>query len=128
YTVFMTTAGLDSNGKAIQVPADLTALLGTTMPTDATLAAQWPKYQPLRDWATTAKFDTKTILNATVFTVGHPTAIGPKLASAVTAAGVPTASGWVNCASGTSPCPQATGNRACPTTPDPAFDELHALV
>jgi hypothetical protein len=128
YTVFMTTAGLDSMSKAIQVPADLSALLATTTPSDTALAAQWPKYQPLRDWAAAAKFDTKTILNATVFTVGHPTAIGPKLAAAVASAGVPTATGWVNCASGTSPCSQAAGSRACPSTPDSAFDELHALV
>ena len=128
YAVFMTTAGLDAKGKPITVPSDLTALLGATAPGDATLAMQYPKYKPLRDWAAGAKFDLSTILNATVFTVGHPSAIGPKLAAAVTAAGVPTATGWVNCASGTSPCPQATGARACPSTPDPLFDELHALV
>ncbi len=70
-----------------------------------------------------------SILNATVFTVGHPNAIGPKIAAAVAAATAPTATGWVKCTgpSTVSPCPQASGDRAC-GTPDPAFDELQALV
>ena len=70
---------------------------------------------------------TTSILDATVFTVGHPEAIGPKLASAVAAAAAPSATGWIRCGDAPSPCPQATGDRAC-GTPDPAFDELHALV
>jgi hypothetical protein len=92
------------------------------------LTAQWPKYQPLRDWASSASFDLTTILDATVFTVGHASAVGPKMATAIAAAGVPTATGWINCANAPSPCPQATGDRACPATPDPSFDELHALI
>jgi len=128
YAVVISTAGLDIAGKAILVSPDLTALLAATAPSDATLAAQWPKYQPLRDWATGASVSPSTILDAAVFTVGHPTAIGAKLASAVAAAPIATATSWINCASAPSPCPQATGDRACPMTPDPAFDELHALV
>jgi hypothetical protein len=129
YTVFVTTAGLDANGKTITVPSDLSSLLSSTPPaSDAALNAQWPKYQPLRDWASGASFDLTTLLDATVFTVGNAPAIGPKMAAAVAAAGVPTATGWINCANAPSPCPQATGDRACPATPDPAFDELHALI
>jgi hypothetical protein len=128
YAVLITNAGLDASGKTIKTPSDLTALLGGSAPADATLAMHYAKYKPLRDWAAMASFDLTTIVDATVFTVGHAPAIGPKLAAAVAAAGVPAASGWVNCAGGTSPCPQATGARACPATPDPAFDELHALI
>jgi hypothetical protein len=128
YAVVMTTAGLDASGNAILVSPDLTALLAPTAPSDAALATQWPKYQPLRDWATGANVSVSTILNAAVFTVGHPTAIGPKLASAVAAAPIATATSWINCANAPSPCPQATGDRACPATPDPAFDELHAMI
>jgi hypothetical protein len=129
YTVFITTAGRDAGGKAIDVSPDLAALLAPSAPaSDAALMAEWPKYQPLRDWASAASFDLSTILTATVFTVGHPTDIGPKLAAAVAGATAPTATGWVSCASGPSPCPQATGSRACPPSPDGAFDELHALV
>ena len=39
------------------------------LPGDAKLAAQWPKYQPLRDWAFQANVATTSILDATVFTV-----------------------------------------------------------
>jgi len=130
YTVFVTTQALDANSKAILVSPDLTALLGTTAPTDTSLAPQWPKYQPFRDWAAGANVALSSILTATVFTVGKPTAIGPKLAAAVAAAAAPAATMWVNCeaANAVSPCPQATGDRACPTTPDPSFYELHAMI
>jgi hypothetical protein len=128
YAVFITTTALDSNGSVIQVSPDLTALLGSSAPSDAALAAEWPKYQPLRDWAALqTNVPVSSILNATVFTVGHAQAIGPKLAAAVAAAPAPTASNWVRCGDAPSPCPQAASDRAC-GTPDPAFDELHALV
>ena len=132
YTVFITTAGLDANGHAIQVSSDLTALLQTSAPTsDSALMAAWPTYQPLRDYLANSPegVSTSNILTATVFTVGHPAAVGPNLAAAVAAATTPTATQWVDCdTGGTSPCPQATGDRACPSTPDPAFTELHAMV
>jgi hypothetical protein len=128
YAVFITTTALDSHGSAIQVSPDLTALVAPSAPSDPALASEWPKYQPLRDWAALqTDISASSILNATVFTVGHAQAIGPKLAAAVTSAPAPTASGWVRCGDAPSPCPQATGDRAC-GTPDPAFDELHALV
>jgi hypothetical protein len=66
-------------------------------------------------------------LNASVFTVGHPSAIGPKLAGAVASAPSPTATGWIRCGDAPSPCPQATADRAC-GAPAATFDELHALV
>jgi hypothetical protein len=127
YAVLLSTAILDATSAAIQVPADLTALLAPAAPADAVLATQWPKYQPLRDWAQHAGVATSSILDATVFTVGHPNAVGPKLAAAVAAANAPAANRWIRCGDSPSPCPQATGDRAC-GTPDPAFDELHALI
>ncbi len=130
YAVVLSTAVLDASAHPIGIAPDLTALLAASAPSaaaDAALADQWPKYQPLRDWATHASVATTSILDATVFTVGHPEAIGPKLASAVAAAPAPTAAGWIRCGDAPSPCPQATGDRAC-GTPDPAFDELHALA
>jgi hypothetical protein len=127
YSVLLSTAILDATGAVIQVPSDLTALLAASAPTDPTLAAQWPKYQPLRDWAAHAGVATSSILDAAVFTVGRPNAIGPRLAAAVAAADPPVATRWIRCGDSPSPCPQATGDRAC-GTPDPAFDELHALV
>lgn len=131
YAVVLSTGVLDASFQPIQIAPDLTALLAATAPGDAALATQWPKYQALRDWAQGAGVGAavapSSILDATVFTVGHPDAIGPKLAAAVAAAPAPAATGWIRCGDAPSPCPQATGDRAC-GAPDPAFDELHALV
>ncbi|HEY5147657.1 MAG TPA: hypothetical protein VII82_12875 [Polyangiaceae bacterium] len=127
YAIVLSTGVLDAKLQPIQVSPDLTALLAPAAPSDAALAPQWPKYQPLRDWAQGVGVATTSILDATVFTVGHPNAIGPSLATAVAAGPAPAATGWIRCGDAPSPCPQATGDRAC-GTPDPAFDELHALV
>lgn len=127
YAVVIASSVLDANLKPIQVSSDLTALLGASAPTDPVLAAQYPKYAPLRLWAQGQAIPVSSILDATVFTVGHPNAIGFQLMSAVQAAAAPTATGWIRCGDAPSPCPQATGDRAC-GTPDPSFDELHAMV
>jgi hypothetical protein len=128
YAVLLASSVLDGNGQPIQVASDLTALLQPTAPTDTTLAPQWTKYAPLRAWAQGQGIPVTSILDATVFTVGHPGAIGPNIATAVAATALPTATSWTNCATAPSPCPQATGVRACGTPQDPAFDELHAMI
>ncbi len=127
YAVVLSTSILDVGQQPIQVSPDLSALLATAAPTDPALAPEWPKYQPLRDWATHAGVPASSILDATVFTVGTPTAVMPKLVAAVAAADKPQATSWIRCGDAPSPCPQATGDRAC-GTPDPAFDELQALL
>jgi hypothetical protein len=127
YAVVLSTGILDAQQQPIQVSPDLTALLGAAAPGDPTLAAQWPKYQPLRDWAQNAAVAASAILDATVFTVGHPATLASKLPAAVAAAQPPPATQWIRCGEAPSPCPQATGDRAC-GTPDPAFDEVQALV
>jgi hypothetical protein len=127
YAVVLMTSVLDASLKPIQVSPDLQALLAPSAPSDATLAMHWPKYKVLRDWASNKGIPVSSILNAAVFTVGHANAVGAKLATAVAAAPAPTASGWVDCSKAASPCPQATGDRACGTA-DAAFSELHALV
>lgn len=127
YAVIIASTVKDANGAAIQSSTDLQALLASSTPSDATLAAAWNQYAPLRAWASAAGVSAASILAATQFTVGHPAAIGPKLASAVAAASAPTAASWIRCGDKPSPCPQATGDRAC-GTPDPSFDELHALI
>ncbi len=124
YAVLMTNGAKAKGGGAIAVAPDLTAVLGASDPGGA-LSAAWVAYAPLRTWATSKSFATSTLVNAAVFTVGKHDEIGKKLASAVEAAPVPTATGWVKCGGGAvSPCTQG----ACPATADPAFDELHALV
>src|ERR1019366_1419263 len=113
YAVVLASSVLDGNGKPIQVPSDLTALLQPTAPSDTTLAPQWTKYAPLRAWAKGQDLPVASILNATMFTVGHPAAIGPNLATAVAATAPPTATNCTNSASAPSPCPQASVVRAC---------------
>jgi hypothetical protein len=127
YAAVLASSVLDAKLQPIQAPADLTALLSASMPGDPALAAEWPKYAPLRAWAGAQNMALSSILNATVFTVGHPAAIGPGLAHAVAASPAATATSWTNCAASPSPCPQATDDRAC-GMPDPSFDELHAIV
>lgn len=127
YAVILASTVKDMNGAAIQSSPDLQALLGSSAPSDATLAAAWNQYAPLRAWASAAGVSAGSILNAAQFTVGHPATIGPKIATAVAAAAVPTATSWIRCGDMPSPCPQATGDRAC-GMPDPSFDELHAMI
>ncbi len=127
YAMIMTNVVVDAKQAAVKVSDDLTALLGASAPTDAALATAYAAYKPLRDWAAAKSYALGSILNATVFTVGQPTRAPSKLPAAVAAAASPAATGWVKCGSGASPCPQATGDRACGSA-DPAFDELHALV
>lgn len=116
-----------AGGKDVEAAPDLRAVLSTAAP-PAELAAAHAAYAPLRTWAQGASFDLAQVIGATVFTVGTPQALLPKLAARVLSAPAPTARGWVKCGPGVvSPCAQAGGDRACTNT-DPAFDELHALV
>jgi hypothetical protein len=127
YAVVIASTVKDMNGAAVQSSTDLQALLAASAPSDATLATAWNQYAPLRAWAAAAGVSAASILDAAQFTVGHPAAIGPKLPAAVAAAAAPTAMSWIRCGDNPSPCPQASGDRAC-GTPDPSFDELHAMI
>jgi hypothetical protein len=132
YAVYMTTAVKATGGTAIVVASDFAAVMSSTQPTgNASLAAAWTAYAPFRKYLASQKpaISTSTILNAAVFTVGNPLKTLPALAAGVASAAVPTATQWTKCDVGTvSPCPQHDGSRGCPATPDPDFDELHALV
>jgi hypothetical protein len=127
YAVIIASSVKDMTGAAIGSSPDLQALLASSAPSDATLATAWTQYAPLRAWASAAGVSAGSILDAAQFTVGHPATIGPKLATAVATAAVPTATSWIRCGDMPSPCPQATGDRAC-GMPDPSFDELHAMI
>jgi hypothetical protein len=130
YAVLVASSVVDANQQPIEQSTDLAALLASSAPSDSTLTTAYAAYAPLRAWAQTNSVAAAAILNATVFTVSHPTTIASKLPAAVAAAAAPTATGWIRCGDAPSPCPQADASdqRACPTTLDPAFDELHALV
>lgn len=106
---------------------DLVKMLQAAVPTDTDLARAHAAYAPLRNYLIQKAIPTNTVLNATVFTVGDPQVLVKKLAVSVAAAAAPVADAWVKCGSGTpSPCPDATGSRACGTSA--AFDEWHTLV
>ncbi len=117
-----------SGGSDVQSSADLTALLGAGAPADAGLSEAYTSYKPVRDYLAKISLDPANVLNAAVFTVGDPTTAAKHVKNSVMAAPAPKTTGWVLCKDGVkSPCPQADGARGC-GTPNPAFDELHALV
>ncbi len=130
YAVLMSNQVQDGNNVPVAASPDFSALVSASAPGDPALAAPYAAYKPLRDWAAAKGVSLSSYIDGTVFTVAHATAEASNLAAAAMAAPVATASGWVNCAKGPSPCPQAaaTDGRACPATPNPAFDELHALL
>ncbi len=128
YTIYLSSTGRDKNGHAITPSPELTSLLGSTAPTEAALANGYAAFKPLRDYLSAQGIQPTAVLNATVFTTTDTPARMSNLATATLAATAPSADGWVKCGGGTpSPCPQATGDRACGTgTAD--YDEYHALV
>jgi hypothetical protein len=127
HAVFVTTAARTAQRGPIARDADFDAVMGATAPGDPALAAAHAAYAPFRAWLAARSMDPSSILVAAVFTVGHPERTASRMSAAVAAAAPPTASAWVRCGDGPSPCPQAVGDRAC-GAPDPAFDELHALL
>ena len=107
---------------------DFDAMLADGAPADAALAAAYPTYAPLRAWMKAQSMAPASLVNAAVFTVGGVDQPAKKLAKTAAAAPPPTATGWVKCGAGPSPCPDATGTRGCDAAADPDFDEWHALV
>ncbi|MCA9597416.1 MAG: hypothetical protein KC776_29080 [Myxococcales bacterium] len=128
YAVWMTTAGQSESGQPIARSPQLAALLASSAPGDAKLAQAYAKYKPFRDYLADKAIDQSTILNASVITASAVRDPMAALAAAEKAAGAPAVKSWVKCGGGAvSPCPDATGDRACGDgTAD--YDEYHALV
>lgn len=124
YAALVTSGAKTMSGAAVGPDADFSAMLAPSAPGDGALATAYAAYAPLRAYLAAKPL---SLINAAVFTVGSVTAPGKKLADTAAAAPPPTASGWVKCGTGPSPCPDATGDRACGGN-DPSFDEWHALV
>ncbi|HEX9297990.1 MAG TPA: hypothetical protein VF881_19250, partial [Polyangiaceae bacterium] len=116
------------SGAAVQAGDDFPAMVAPIPPSDSALGAAYRAYQPLRDYLVVKSIAPARIVNAAVFTVGAIRKEVTNLQKAIQALPAPVATGWVKCGAGPSPCPDASGDRACPATGDPAFDELHALV
>jgi hypothetical protein len=128
YTVYLTTSGRAADGSAIKRSPQLVSLLGTSAPSDTKLADAYAAFKPLRDYLSAQSISTDTVLNATVFTAGQVRDSMSQLADAAKAAPAPTAATWVKCGgSAVSPCPQATGDRACGAG-SPDYDEYQTLV
>lgn len=128
YAAYFTNDVRAAGGAPIARSSDLDALLADAEPGDPALVPHWPKYEPLRAYFASSAIDPSTVLNASVFTVGHPERAVSLLESSVASAPAPTASGWVLCDTGVaSPCPDSTGERACGAA-HPDYHELHALV
>ncbi len=128
YAVYLTTDGRAENGTPIQRAEHLVSVLADTAPADSVLAAAHASFAPFRAYLSAEGISPDTILNASVITVGQTRAPMEALAAAVEAAPVPTSKGWVKCDAGVkSPCPDATGDRACGSA-DPDYAEYHALV
>jgi len=128
YAAYLTTGTKAEDNSDIVRSDDLVALLGDTLPAEAVLAAEWPKYAAFRAYLAAHSIDPASILNAAVFTVGHPRDMLERLAAVTAAATAPTTTSWTRCDTAVaSPCPDATGERACAAA-DADFDELHALV
>ncbi len=129
YAVWLSTDGKAQGGGAIERSPHLVAMLDSAAPADAALAAAYQKYAPFRAYLADQMINPSTVLNATVITVGPVRDTMRDLATAVETAAVPTASNWVRCDGvAASPCPEATGTRACGDSGNALYDEYHALV
>jgi dienelactone hydrolase len=91
----------DTSGNAFGQDPDFTAMLASSAPADADLAAAWPAYAPLRsylaDASVTFKLTAAELAVAAVYTteaVEQPLAA---IQAAITAAPAPTVSGLVHC-------------------------------
>ncbi|HJL05223.1 MAG TPA: hypothetical protein RMH85_07125 [Polyangiaceae bacterium LLY-WYZ-15_(1-7)] len=109
--------------------ADLDAMLGASAPGDATLAAAWEKYAPLRDYLAGAEeLSADQVLNATVFTTQPATPMA-RLREAVHAAELPAASELTACGAGvTSPCDDGTPQRSCEGADGQPYTEIHGRL
>lgn len=128
YAAIVGRALVPDGGGTYERSPDLDAMLGASAPTDATLAAAYAAYAPLRSWLTSSMTDPSTILDVAVFTTQDPEEMMPKLREAVRAAPMPVLSDVTVCdGSRPSPCDDGTPERAC-SPRNAAFVEIHGHV
>ncbi|MCA9670058.1 MAG: hypothetical protein KC503_30895 [Myxococcales bacterium] len=131
YAVLLRKGIKDNQGAAAQQDDDFAPMLASAGPADADLKAAWDKYQPLRDYIADQQIDGSTILSAAVFTTMDPRRKMANVRDAVRSASRPAAKieNVVLCdGATTSPCADPKeAARACPSSPDSAFHELHGI-
>jgi hypothetical protein len=129
YAAILTTGIRSTDGETFQRGADLDALLAETAPSDATLAAAYPAYAPLRAFLAEGVEGRPTsaeVLNAAVFTTQDAQAPIPALREAIRAEAAPTLSDLTVCADGVaSPCDDGE-QRTCAT--DERYWEVHGRI
>jgi hypothetical protein len=115
YAAYFTTGLKSTDGTPASPDADLTTILGATMPTDPALAAVWTKYANFRAYLTGG---------VSVVTVADPVTRARKLAATTVASGLPTLSNLTLCdGMTTSPC-DGYGDRHCGNSSG-SFWEIH---
>ena len=129
YAVILTTGIRDTSNNAFARDADFVATLASTAPADVALMHAYQAHAPLRAFLTAQMIDSSTILNAAVFTTQSAERLVPLLRTAEHAAPLATLTDATVCRAGAlSPCDDGTPRRACPTTPDAAFTEIHGRL
>ncbi len=128
YAVILTTDVRPAGGGSFERSADLDAMLAASAPADATLAAAYAKYAPLRNYLRDSGRNPSTILNAAVFTTQDPHARTRALRRAIRARTAPTVSDVTVCAPGVmSPCHDGTDDHSCSAVDD-SFTEVHGRI
>jgi hypothetical protein len=124
YAAYLTTGIRGAAGDVPIVSADVTAVLGSTQPTDPDLAAAWTKHASFRAYLTAQAISPSTIAAVTVYTVADPSAHARAIAQSVTSGALPTLSDLTLCDGvAVSPC-AGEGDRACGNSAG-SFWEIH---
>ncbi|MCB9554862.1 MAG: hypothetical protein H6707_02080 [Deltaproteobacteria bacterium] len=128
YAALLRSGITNSEGQALVADQDFKVVVSDTEPSDSDEKAAWQAYAPLRSYLKDKGIDPATVVSAAVFTTGDPQAKLPKLREAVRARAMPTLNQVTLCdGTAKSPCDDGSdANHRCPSTPDPAFYELHA--
>jgi hypothetical protein len=136
YAAILRQTVRDTSGNAFGQDPDFAAMLASSAPADADLAAAWSAYAPLRsylaDASVTFKLTAAELAVAAVYTTEAVERPLTAIQAAITAAPAPTVSGLVHCGDPgvVSPCDDSAHQRGClPGQPGAAnFDEYQGTV
>lgn len=129
YAVLLLKGVTTASGAEFEVDSDLSALLQSEAPADASLAAAWETYGNLRSFMAEEEITKESVVGAAVFTPGSPQTVTGALRGAIAALPVPAPAQATFCeGASTSPCDDgASGEahvRGCLGSP-PGVDEIH---